>query len=213
MILIVTEKLDPSAFIVTKWLNKLNKDWVRINEKKFFELKNYTISITNEGVNQNIIQGKDYETVWYRRVPKSNVENFQSDSELTPQKLDLIYKIHHNITSEYDTVYSFINNEIIKPQNIIGSFNIGNLNKLEVLSAALKIGLSIPATYLVNNKDDLAKILKTNSDMEFIIKPIHNISSYEIGNRFFTPYTRKIQLNDLDGWKENFHSTLIQQKN
>jgi len=87
--------------------------------------------------------------------------------------LDLEWLQEH-LMLEIDTFQDFIHYILEFSRKSIGSFEKRGLNKLKILSMAKEFGISIPETFIVDNKKDLKTILSTNNKL--ITKNIFEIT-------------------------------------
>lgn len=149
MILISSIKSDFSTDDIIDWIcgADCQKQLLRINpEDSITELKlhvsdsimsvNFVLGL---GTKRKLIDLNSIETFWYRRGLFSYEEN----------RFPITSRAHFNIQThlykEWDRVSEFISNRLLEKRKI-GNINDNQLNKLEVLVQASRLGITIPKT-------------------------------------------------------------------
>lgn len=99
----------------------------------------------------------------------------------------------------------FISNESIK---LIGNLGNNEINKLEVLSIAKKVGLKIPQTFIVSSKEDLLKLIEEKKNL--ITKPISDTKPFYVKDDLYLNYTREIS--QTEKIHNYFMPSLVQEK-
>ncbi|QES87626.1 grasp-with-spasm system ATP-grasp peptide maturase [Rhizosphaericola mali] len=217
MILILSRVTDHSSTLVLEWLKSLKEDVIRINGDKPNDM---TLLFCNLNENKTIIEhlGKeinllDFNSIWYRRRPLS-IDNFLLNKNDSLNKRiffdNMDYQKGH-IKKEIDTLINFIYYKINSAgMFVLGDPNKGNLNKLEVLNMAQKVGLKIPQTYIISQKEQLIKLMENNSS--FITKAMKD-SVYLITKQFgYYTYTERITSSLIHKLPDSFPPSLIQQE-
>ena len=156
MILVVSTNDEPSTDEVLKWLNYFKVPFLRINETDTVTvtevlLVDNKVEILFELVGTGVISSNDITGYWYRRG-FVNINN--------------VYKTS---TSSYsETILQFVNQERFKVSEFfdyffktncksIGSKVNADLNKINVLLEAAKIGLKIPDTLISQHTSSIHK--------------------------------------------------------
>lgn len=91
----------------------------------------------------------------------------------------------------------------------IGNYKLQNLNKLEVLLKAKILGITIPDSYVVSNKNRLTNIMNQN---ELITKPYHEVVFPIYDGNPYQNYTSEVTNIDFERIEEEFYPTLFQKK-
>ncbi len=205
MILIINAGRDSSIDEICKWLMHWGKDFVRINEsnlitnvkidllegKSHFELNNSTI-IEFDSITAVFYKNGDF---GYRLDTESKVSSFHKDFQFQEWKV-----LKHFLKD-------LLESRSIK---IIGNLLDFDVNKLEVLRLANDLKINIPKTYVVSEKEELMKLLKSNKE-GWITKSLGEMKPRYVKNELYLNYTREIAFVD-DEITDNFIPSLIQQK-
>jgi glutathione synthase/RimK-type ligase-like ATP-grasp enzyme len=212
MILILTDRDDPTSIDVIEWLKILKKKFFAIYNDYQIEIRNIYLSNNQNSFelwvfdSKNILIAKilsnEIKSYWYRRHTFrdankiNNIDRYSLNSE-NKVALNLI-EDEKRIIVEYLDFY--LKSNRIKYLN---SYLDNLINKLECLSVASNCGLNIPATLLTNNRNDLFHF--SNEHNNSIITK--NLSvSIKVGLSADKRYcvggpTRKITLEDLSNIK------------
>lgn len=202
MILLISAENDTMTDEICTWLSYQDKEFVRLNEnqhitKVFFDFSNnlFTISINSIEYNLN-----DFKSVFYRNggiyynIIKEEIDN----------------NLIEFYNSEFKSVTGFIYYYLQKNgTNIFGNLFTKEVNKLEVLFLAKSVGLKIPDTYLLSRIKDFARI---DLSQEYITKAVSEMKPIFDNNQLYLNYTHEIDLNKIQGKKENIVPSLIQRR-
>lgn len=196
MILISSQQYDSSSNDVIDWLIKNKIAFFRINiaDKYRFKFKNARIFINFNA--QNIALDKIY-AYWYRR-------GFIGVKRDIPRSLNFMRDYLQN-ENEILNQYLHFNLGIKK----LNSFYNSEPNKLIVLQEAIKVGLKIPTTFIIDNKKDLLKVSK-NSPL--ITKVLTSSCVFSFNNESGIIYTTNIDDNLIKRLPDYFFPTLFQKK-
>lgn len=195
MILIFSNKNDFTTNLVQDWLYYYGKKSVRINDSAQgvkYDLNGVSII----GNDDEKIEINDVDSCWFRkgRIIKSPPIN-------DPISI-----------SEYQVVKEHIE-FLLSTKNTIGNLKNDNMvNKLIVLNIAKRVGLTIPNTYVLDNKKDLNHLLSSNPDKEFIIKMKTETSMFHFEDTAGIIYTNNLIKEDLEKFPSTFLPTLLQEK-
>ncbi|WP_299837769.1 grasp-with-spasm system ATP-grasp peptide maturase [uncultured Tenacibaculum sp.] len=222
--LIITEDRDSSSNEVCSWFYKEGICFKRLNldsykeidpssdlYSDYFNFNNIEISISDEIKAFEEKFEKKYKSIWYRR-PSFSLKNTainQPDSEI-PEFL--LPKIRFNQNSELKELYEYIFNFSLKASLILGNRLKTRVNKLEVLSLAKELGISIPRTKVVSLKSQLLQFQKEINNT-LITKSIYEplLTWDDLGNKFIS-YTNVLTDLILDKIPEQFSPSLVQEK-
>ncbi|TCP25886.1 ATP-GRASP peptide maturase of grasp-with-spasm system [Tenacibaculum skagerrakense] len=211
MKLIFSIQGDYTTTIVCKWLRFYNKAFLRINgdknEAQFNELNapNNQIYFTVNGEKHDLNKS---DAIWYRKSGLG-LRHFKANYMVNDKDILLEegYELRNIVKAENKTLLNFIHNKLEQKRSIGKKYN-ADLNKLEVLDKASKIGLSVPKTFIVTNKSQLQKII--NKEGELITKSIKdNLYHFNEKHGYYT-YTEKVSLDNINEFPENFSPTLFQ---
>ncbi|WP_106918189.1 grasp-with-spasm system ATP-grasp peptide maturase [Chryseobacterium aurantiacum] len=163
MILIISQNHEITTTEVIKWLLKMGKSFIRVNEDEVFDIKTKEKRIYIES-HRNCFFIDEITSVWYRRGGL-NFRHVQYKNE----------SININMNEYQHWLEDYIKKTLESKKHINKESN-SDVNKLLVLEKAQKIGLDVPSYFLASNTDDVVldkTIIKTiggNPRMENIIK-------------------------------------------
>ncbi|WBV56469.1 grasp-with-spasm system ATP-grasp peptide maturase [Chryseobacterium daecheongense] len=195
MVLIFSNKNDFTTNLVQDWLYYYGKKSVRINDSAQgvkYDLNGVSII----GNNGEEIEINAVDSCWYRkgRILKSPA-------------------IHDPISiNEYQVIKEHIE-FLLSAKNTIGNLRSDNMiNKLIVLNIAKSVGLTIPNTYVLDNKKDLNDLLSSNPEKKFIIKMKTETCMFHFEDTAGIIYTNNLIKEDLKKFPSVFLPTLVQEK-
>lgn len=214
MILIFSVSVEFSTCDVIDWLNYYGEPYLRINTDDGEKLK---IEIILSNDNEKIILSygtreidlSKIKALWFRRG--GNFQFFEGPlltDIFTSKKVQK--EIAKNIFYETKSVYDFIHFHLKESVPSIGNFQTSNVNKLEMLSKAIKAGLHIPKSKIVSSKKDLMKF--KNQSGEIITKAIGENLHFLGDTHFYSVYTELIMDSDIKKFPEFFFPSLVQKK-
>ncbi|MFT3911598.1 MAG: hypothetical protein QM737_19390 [Ferruginibacter sp.] len=179
MILILSEERDIATDSAMEWLNHFKQKVIRINCEdvdviKYFAIGSKSLKIQFRQSELNIAAIK---STWFRRGQFVFSSNFSAVSNKDNNvKAQVLKQIQNEVTDFSDFVYKLL----LEKKCISTPFQY-NTNKLESLYLANKVGLEIPYTYIVNNKNDLTAF--SGKKEQLITKSISNNHRLEINNK------------------------------
>lgn len=198
MILIFSQRSDHATSQVCLWLQAMKKEFIRLNSEDdyaFIYISSEKIVVEKNKKQYNLLACNSY---WYRRDGIAPKHFNYKKAKLSKIKLSHIRREYQTL-KEY--VYMTIEGNIEKSSKI-GSYFTRSVNKLHVLDLASHIGLNVPFTYVVCEKD---KIMMSEPT---ITKPIYE-GFYEIDNHHFLySYTNDIE--DLAPIPSSFMASCLQ---
>jgi ATP-GRASP peptide maturase of grasp-with-spasm system len=210
MILILSSKDDSSTSEVIDWLLHFNADFIRINEDEPIEI---SISMTNDLIEteahikrpgKESIKFSDIRTYWYRRgylnstlntLPESNNQCIYINGFLIEEQQSVNFALHALLKSD---------------KKYLGAYQDNFLNKLEVLNAAKRSGLQIPATLITKQKKDLLTFLKRHP--KIITKAITNALNFSIQSDNYFLHTIALDSNSISTFPDQFPIILVQEQ-
>jgi ATP-GRASP peptide maturase of grasp-with-spasm system len=217
MVLIYSELTDRTTSEVVAWLNSFNCKIIRINndENKYYlkriNINNDEIIISDGNDEFNLLEVK---SVWYRRRGISGkFLNFSINNENIKNILlerDQESCIRSNLLNEMQSLLEYIYYKLENNRITLSSYFNSYINKLYVLDVAQKVGLKIPDTCILQDKDTINDYIKSQQGV--ITKSIgEGIYRFAIHNAYYT-YTEKIELQDLLKIDRRFFPSLFQKQ-
>lgn len=191
MLLIISYLKDTSTNVVCDWLNEYKIRFLRINLEdnvcvEKIEIKGMKTTIKLSYKNQ-IIDLSRISFVFYR-----NGFLFQDfllkTKQLFPNEENLLL---FN-SNEINTLNDFLFFQLKKKQ-IFNDFCNAELNKVEVLKLASRIGLKIPQTLVTSKRKQLWKMDEESND-SIITKPLKEAVPVSINEKKILPFTNKFYL-------------------
>lgn len=191
MILLLTERDEPTVNNVIDWLNFYNKKFVRINKEDDINASSVEINIkTNKTIlktSDKTIDLNEIESVYFRRGFLNLKHNIQLEG--TNSKLTTEIKRKAIIETEY--LKDFIYSELMTKKHL-GNPNLYVPNKLTVLKIARKCGLDIPETIVTSNSHTANEFYQKNESI--INKTIVDGIVMSSKNQYFS--TKTITVNN-----------------
>ena len=200
MILIVTDKDEPTTDLVIDWLNYLNKKYIRISiENKISIQKVYQFSgnfealftVKLENGTETIIDTKDITAYWYRRselylnrIELGKSKNIKKNVQKALQK---------HLDFEHYALFRVLH-DILDQKHRINSFKDNSISKLDILQKAQSVGLLIPSTIICNDKETLQTFYYQNNE-KLITKSIGD--PFGLNDLGFHYFTSKIEIDKI----------------
>lgn len=208
MILLIVRSDDFIVHEILLWLKFLKKKFIVLNELNyvvdinmsingdcFFRLKNNQNFHLSEISMVYIRRGK----FWF----ENNLPYKYYDPEKIVDKTIKETQLNKFIKNELNTLEEYLMSEIKEKIFTIGDYNEGDNNKLKTLKIAKKVGLNIPETIILCEKNNLQEHQK------LITKAIKEGFKININN---TIYNLKTHMVDNESLPNNFAPTLFQKK-
>lgn len=191
---------------VIEWLDYLGYDFIRFNGVNF--IKHCHVEMSNKTVKVKLknIDWKGVKVVWLRRwMSVENSKDIYLDIN-TNTICFLRLQLNEHLREENRALTDFLFDYI--PSNLkFSELRTSEINKLKVLAKAREIGLHIPETYILTEKQKL----KNLSEVDLVNKAIANSAMLKIDKQLFVSYTT-----DIDSFranlKESFAPSLFQNK-
>ncbi len=181
MILILTDKDEPTTDFVIDWLLFQKKKFVRISEedkvtitKIFFHKGRLEALFTvyNGVIQRKInIDTREIKSYWYRRsvLPIDYYEIESKDSDVS--------NVLSNLIRQENIEPVRILNHILNSKKRLNSYEDNNILKTFELEVAQKVGLKTPKTIICSNKKDLESFYRENNG-RIITKAINSNSAF-----------------------------------
>jgi ATP-GRASP peptide maturase of grasp-with-spasm system len=210
MILIFSFEPELSTDRVINWLKHFNAPYIRIKPRDIVFEK---FHIGNEGeinlksIKNSPIDIETISTVWYRKWDLSSCYNFLEVSNF--DKINTA-EIDYHIHSEYRTCCDHLF-YLLKEKKWLSKPQSTKINKLNVLSIAKKLGISIPNSCLTTSKEELLEFFYTNNN-EIITKPLANSPDIRLGEEGLTLYTSVFTNENIENLSNVFFPSFFQAK-
>jgi ATP-GRASP peptide maturase of grasp-with-spasm system len=206
MILILSTFGDLSTDWVIDWLNYYNYPFYRINAYDVF-FKKVCVDISNSQIvlENNHLKISDINAVWYRKFGLlRNSETFKNAVHAVP--FESMVNIYREWTAFLKTIASIFDSKqwLTHPDTV-------RLNKCSVLRLAKEVGLDIPQTYVVNNRNIIEQLL---TEQPLIFKSIYDPFFPKYEDEMYSMYTQELTeslVRECD-LPEIFSPSLIQEK-
>jgi len=208
MILIISEDFDQTTCQVIDWLKYNNKPFFRINTQDFSKI---SISLKNKesvfylekgGV---FISEKDITKIWHRR----GMINTAIMPNVEKTETAIIDNLRKTVMNESHTINNYIMKRLLK-KDIIGNYFKQEINKLEVLEEARKVGLNIPETIISVNNSELLNFQTLHKKV--ITKPIYEVFHYTDKGKHGVSRTERIGKDELKLLNDLHMPILLQQE-
>jgi ATP-GRASP peptide maturase of grasp-with-spasm system len=193
MILILSERSEPSTTFVIEWLEYFNKKWIRINIEDPIDLDFIGDDVVFK-LDEKEYKLSEFSSYWYRRGMFSFINKYNTGVE----QFDDFLKI------EYGKIIEFIYFRLRKLKSI-NCIEFCNVNKLIVNTIAKDIGILTPKDLIFSSKD---AIIRYKLEEPFLTKPIGGgaINIFES----FSTYNYSTLLETKKIKNINFFPSLIQ---
>ena len=203
MVLILSNYGDYSSDIVMDYIKISGGECVRINS---FDLLNESIKLSlNDNFleyNDRIIDPQEIGAVWFRKFGffRKSPQYQRLQRILEPTAQSYIATEFSKVIEAFEYYFrpSFW---LTDPRNIA-------LNKFVVLKQAQRVGLSIPATYIINRLESLMEIKDVEG--ELISKSIYDPLVIYSKGKNYTMYTTLIEKEDLCKIPASFLPSMVQ---
>lgn len=205
MILILSTPNDDDSNIVMEHLTMLGEKFIRINDLDLFNgntKMHYELSPEPKLFVENIFFGRidlsDIKCVWYRKFGFFDKFKKKFRGETNVEMLEYL-KLEY--TATLDLFFDFL-----KDKKWLNNYiSVKKLNKISMLIASQKIGLSIPKTNITNHTDSL------NQDESYITKSIKDGTVIDVGEKTFFFLTKEVNPKTMARY-DHFFPSLFQEK-
>jgi len=201
MILVFSTLSDPSTSDVIDWLLYMGEEVYRVNN--ISDLQLLLIKMQGLELINNFKKDEFYNinSVWYRRRP-ANLSceidnNFQASKD-----------INKFFQSEQDGFYISMC-KLLSKKKWLNNFDNSRPNKIMQLLFANQVGLNIPDSKLIVDKETILSFAKNKP--KIIIKPIQDVVTVFEGNIPYTQYTKILTIADIKKLPLSFFPCLVQE--
>jgi ATP-GRASP peptide maturase of grasp-with-spasm system len=190
---------------VIDWILFFGKSFVRINQGDDVTVK--TIKITNQEVLVSLtVQNQELSidtlsSFWYRKgdIDFDNIIGINGDFE----------RVEYFLDREWNTIKVYFLTFLEQHIPFIGNYFTKNPNKLLLLQKAKQVGLLIPETYIISQKQDM--VFSESNNTKWITKPIQDIFTTIYKNKYYYSYTENFE-SDNSNTPDTFFPSQIQEK-
>jgi len=207
MILILSDRYDQSTNDVIDWLISNKAKFKKINQDDVLKLVRLALEDSKVQIilefNNEIINLDEIKSYWYRRGGL----NLSYEVDLSTLEEDLRSKVRKHLFGEAKVLRDFIY-KALENKKSIGSPLTDDINKLDCLARAERLGLKVPKTFIFSSGSDIKSQLK---DGEFVTKGIKGVACFNMGIEYIGNYTEQVSSEDVDNGALFFPS-LFQEK-
>ena len=197
MILVFSIYSDASTSNVIDWLLSMDEEVYRINNifdfKQLFQEKN--------GINIIHPDFSNIHSVWYRRRPA----NIACEID---RKLQASNDINKFFQSEQDGLYISLC-VLLSDKKWLNNYKNSRPNKILQLRIANKVGLNIPDSKLIVDKESMRCFAK--SKHKIIIKPIQDVIFIYDEDIPYTQYTKILSIAEIEKLPVSFFPCIVQE--
>lgn len=209
MILILSKSYNEQTTIkIIDWLIYRKQDYYRVNASCLEQEGIFNLTLTNSEesecikINDCFIDIDKVKVVWFRRWLDHDFSNYIDTSNSISNTV-----VNKHIGKEFSMLSKIFFNKL-KQKSWVSSPN-NNLNKIKVLGLAKKVGLSIPATLITNQKHELLNFKKKHPKL--ITKAISDLLAFRHEGDFTGTYTVIVDDIFIDSLPEEFFFSLFQE--
>lgn len=203
MILILSQKKEPTTDRVIDWLLSKNASFIRLNSEDLLNNESLFIDIAKGvlKINDIVISTENINVVWYRRW---NEFDFKLPENISNRN-QLSFELNSEVQEISQYIFQLFSNKKVLCNPLANKYH----NKLYTLFLAKKNGLNIPNSFIVNSK--LPEL--DNQKKEFITKPISDSRLIVDMNQNFAykSFTEDLNFSTIDE-DTSFFPSLIQEK-
>lgn len=202
--IIISNRSDVSTNEVIDWLEYMGFKFERFNGESFIDKSLIEINLNNKELSYNLdnwVGGESIQNqIWFRRFfPHDYYEEL--NAALRENNADILT----NVFSEINTVFKFV--LTVEDQN--RGLGRRNVNKLEALNSARKVGLDIPESLVTTCKKKVTDF--KNRCGRIILKPLADSLSFRASGFSAAVYTVEINEEKLSQFDERFFISLFQE--
>jgi len=206
MILILTDKDEPTTDLVIDWLNFYNKKFIRVSVEEVIEIREFYFSNNTFEACFDIryknkiitIDSKEIKSYWYRRSAFNvHLKHIKSENI----KIDKV--INRLISDEYKDVTSLFH-LVLNGKKHLNTYKDIELVKFSQIVYAKLVGLKVPNSIITNNRSKLIdSFIKDN--IKIVTKSISDTSAFYSFNYHW--FTNQV---DIDKCANEFSLSLFQ---
>ncbi len=200
MVFILSDAADVTTNFVIDWLSHFDSDFIRFNREDQLFAVNIKFGDSND-MSMFLIDNEKFveielnsvKSFWYRRG------DFMIGHPVSKE----LKKYQHILSKEWSCVKEYLH-FMLEQKKSLGSFFKEHMhNKLITLQKAKDIGLLIPQTAVLSNKEGIG-------ESKLITKSIGNIFMIQYNGMFQSVGTQRVEQRNLDDLGDWFFPTLFQ---
>lgn len=204
MIVILSDKKDTSTNNVIDWICHYGENYFLINsiiDLETFITRHSVLKIDKE--TERELKNNKALSVWYRRSPSLNLPT------TIVGKMNTDRCIRKFVFSEQKGLFEAFY-AAMKNYKWLNRWSNSSPGKFHQLTLAVKVGLNIPSTCILNSKEQLVSFM--NDKGRIIVKPIQDIEPIELDGDYYFQYTKALYLKDMDKLNSTFFPSLFQKE-
>ncbi len=217
MILILSQSaMEPTTEEVMDWLEALGAGCVRLNGDDLdgraavrlrIDGEEVTLALTADGRELPL---SEIRAVWFRRWMLDRRHEMASLLDETPaDSHKLHYDLRRHLTQESRKLSDFVFSHFAgRPW--LSHPRKANLNKLDVLARAARLGFVTPATLVTSEREELLRFCAAHGTV--ITKPIGDVDMFVDGERSHFLFTTALDREGVEALPERFAPSLFQEQ-
>lgn len=212
MILILSQSIfETSTEQVQDWISCLGSESVRLNGEDLTSGDLFSFELTSEGervtvsLEDRTLDASSVDVVWFRRW--HTLESLAYLEEIDQHRFGR--EVRDHLAGELASVTGGLQVLLRRAAWLTRPREL-RLNKLEALSVAARVGLTIPETIVTNNRSEL-EAFQLRHQGRVIVKPVGEATQFVYEGRVFSMYTSELGDSDLERIPSRFFPTLAQE--
>jgi len=195
---------------VIAWLRHLGARFERINGDDLADEVEFAVEVSNQGARARFdldaapVESDGVAAVWFRRFHRHGaLDHWRGRSDPA-----LGAHIQVFLTRELQALRGAVGAGLHRARWLLRMTDTP-LNKLQVLQAAARVGIDVPATLVSNSRAAVADFLACHG--RIICKPISDIESFLLEGREFPMFTGEVTAELLEQMPPRFFPSLLQE--
>lgn len=206
-VLIITNNSDFVVDKVIDWIISFKKKVYRYNFDDFLKNAEIYYNFNSEKKLNIIIDGYQINSGWLRKDTENYKRLYELEKKFGFKDGYEFFKFLKKETST--TKQIFLNNNNLR---WLCDYNSININKIEVLEIAQKLGLKIPISLVTNNIDALNKFINNNKIKSFVVKSVgENLSVMYKNKTNIFQSVKSFTIKDIQEFPNKFLPTFFQE--
>lgn len=199
MCLIISVDRDHATDEVIDWLDFLQSKFKRINVTQDIEKEEICLSLDHE-IDIKSDNGKG----WLRKDGR-----FRELEAYKEMLVDESFDLTHYLYLELGTLRKLYFRD--KKTKWLGNPQTFHVSKMDVLDNALRAGVTIPKSFVINTKRKLIEVFE-KCNGKIITKSLTDVPRFKRNEKYYSPLTTKVEKEDIDALPDTFFPTLIQEQ-
>lgn len=198
MILVFSIEEDNSTSDVLDWIDHFGENYFRINN--LYDINDFLESFPVLMIPK---EEKRVTAIWYRKMPSRSLPINVFDNPNTDRSIRKFFYSEQN--GLFESLCAAFGEK-----KWLNHWSNSSPSKFYQLLLAEKSGLNVPATCIVNSKEQLFNFKTLNRSI--IVKPIQDIESIEFEGNHYFQYTKVLCTKDIERLKNTFFPGLFQKE-